>query len=128
MRSNLIIIGAIAILLVACAKPITTIDNAPISASSPNYDLSDVTKAIKSAGVGLGWQMQEVTPGHIVGTLYKRSHMAKVDILYSLDDYSIHYKDSNNLDYDAAANTIHRNYNNWIQSLTHAINSQIVKL
>ena len=66
--SNIIILSAVAILLAACAPtPIKDIENAPVNASSANYDLSDVTTAIKKAGVGLGWQMKEETPGHIVG-------------------------------------------------------------
>jgi hypothetical protein len=126
---KVIIPGALALLLVACTgQPIRNIDNAPVNVSSPNYDLSDVTKAIQSAGAGLGWQMKEATPGHIVGTLYLRSHVAVVDIVYTLDDYSINYKSSTNLNYNAANNTIHKNYNGWIQNLTNAINARLVNL
>ncbi len=127
--SNGIILSAVAILLIACAPtPVHNVNNAPINASSPNYDLSDVTKAIKSAGVGLGWQMKEETPGHIVGRLYLRTHVAVVDVTYTLDDYSINYKDSTNLKYNAGINTIHKNYNGWIQDLTNAINAQLVAI
>ncbi len=126
---KVIIPGALALLLVACTgQPIRNVDNAPISVSSPNYDLADVTKAIQRAGVGLGWQMKEATPGHIVGTLYLRTHVAVVDIVYTLDDYSINYKNSTNLNYDPGNNTIHKNYNGWIQNLTNAINAQLVGL
>ena len=125
--SNVIILSAAAIFLIACAPiPVHNVDNAPISVSSSNYDLSDVTKAIQRAGLGLGWQMKEETPGHIVGRLYLRTHIAVVDITYTLDDFSINYKDSNNLKYNAGNNTIHKNYNGWIQNLTNAINAQLV--
>ncbi|MEE9265581.1 MAG: hypothetical protein V3V86_02535 [Gammaproteobacteria bacterium] len=125
--SNVIILSAVVILLVACAPiPVHNVNNAPINVSSSNYDLSDVTKAIQRAGLGLGWQMKEETPGHIVGRLYLRTHMAVVDITYTLDDFSINYKDSNNLKYNAGNNTIHKNYNGWIQNLTNAINAQLV--
>ncbi len=125
--SNVIILSAVVILLVACAPiPVHNVNNAPINVSSSNYDLSDVTKAIQRAGLGLGWQMKEETPGHIVGRLYLRTHMAVVDITYTLDDFSINYKDSNNLKYNAGNNTIHKNYNSWIQNLTNAINAQLV--
>jgi hypothetical protein len=120
---------AFVLLLAACApNPIRNVENAPINVSSPNYDLSDVTKAIQRAGTGLGWQMKEQTPGHIVGKLYLRTHVAVVDITYTLDDYGINYKDSTNLNYNAANNTIHKNYNGWIQNLTNAINAQLVGL
>lgn len=126
---KVIIPGTLAILLVGCAPaPVQNVDNSPVNASNANYDLSDVTKAIQRAGTGLGWQMKEQTPGHIVGTLHLRTHMAVVDITYTLDDYSINYKDSTNLKYDAANNTIHKNYNGWIQNLTNAINAQLVSL
>lgn len=126
---KLIVPGALAVLLVACTgNPIRNVDNAPVNASNANYDLADVTKAIKSAGTGLGWQMKEETPGHIVGTLFLRSHMAKVDITYTLDEYSITYKDSTNLKYNAANGTIHRNYSGWIQNLTNGINVQLSNL
>ena len=125
--SNVVILSAVVILLVACAPiPVHNVNNAPINVSSSNYDLSDVTKAIQSAGLGLGWQMKEETPGHIVGRIYLRTHMAVVDITYTLDDFSINYKDSNNLKYNAGNNTIHKNYNGWIQNLTNAINAQLV--
>ena len=125
---NVITLSALAILLVACAQPIRNVDNEPINISSPNYDLSGVTKAIQRAGAGLGWQMKEATPGHIVGTLYLRSHVAVVDITYTLDEYSINYKDSTNLNHNPGNNTIHKNYNGWIQNLTNAINAQLVAL
>jgi len=125
--SNAIILSAVAILLIACSPiPVHNVNNAPITVSSPNYDLSDVTKAIQRAGTGLGWQMKEETPGHIVATIYLRTHVAIVDITYTLDDYSINYKDSTNLKYNAGSNTIHKNYNGWIQNLTNAINVQFI--
>lgn len=121
--------SALVILLAGCSTvPVQNVDNAPVNASNTNYDLSDVTKAIQKAGTGLGWQMREVTPGHIVATLALRTHVAIVDITYSLDNYSINYKDSTNLKYDVGKNTIHKNYNGWIQNLTNAINAQLITL
>ena len=126
---KVILSSALVILLAGCAAvPVHNVENAPVNTSNTNYDLSDVTKAIQRAGTGLGWQMKEVTPGHIVATLALRTHVAIVDITYSLDDYSINYKDSTNLHYDAGKNTIHKNYNGWIQNLTNAINAQLISL
>ena len=123
---KVIITCAFALLLTACGNlPVQNVDNAPITISNPNYDLSEVTKAIRRAGVQLGWEMKEQTPGHIVGTLHLRKHVAQVDITYTLDDYSINYKSSSNLRYDAAQNTIHKNYNGWIKNLNEAIDTQL---
>ena len=125
--SNAIILSAVAILLIACAPTlIQNVENSPIRPSNANYDLSDVTKAIVRAGTGLGWQMKEETPGHIVGTLNVRRHVAVVDITYTLDDYSIGYKDSTNLKYNAGTNSIHRSYGKWVRNLTNAIDAQLV--
>ena len=124
---NVITLGALAILLVACTtQPVRNVENAPISISNSSYDLSDVTKEIRSAGAGLGWQMKEKTPGHIVGSLYLRTHVAVVDVTYTLDEFSINYKDSTNLNYDGTV--IHKNYNGWIENLTNAINVRLSAL
>ena len=127
--SNVFILSAVVFLLVACAPaPVRNIDNAPINVSSANYDLSDVAKAIKNAGVKLGWQMKEETPGHIVGTLHLRSHVAIVDITYTLDEYSISYKDSTNLKYNAGSNSIHSSYNRWIGNLVKEIDGRLIAI
>ena len=126
---KVIVSSALVILLAGCAAvPVQNVDNAPVNTSNTNYDLSDVTKAIQKAGIGLGWQMKEITPGHIVATLALRTHVAIVDITYTLDNYSINYKDSTNLHYDVGKNTIHKNYNGWIQNLSNAINAQLITL
>ena len=64
--------------------------------------MGDVRGAILRAGAALGWQMNAVRPGLIVATLRVREHMAKVEIPYDRHTYSIHYRDSENLDYDGA--------------------------
>ncbi len=37
------------------------------------------------------------------------------------------YADSENLDYDAEKNEIHRNYNSWVQNLRGDINNELLK-
>ncbi|HID82855.1 MAG TPA: hypothetical protein EYH06_05330 [Chromatiales bacterium] len=107
--------------------PVYNIDNTPISSMS-NRSLSsaEVMKAIKRAGLSLGWRMAEKGPGKLEGTLHVRKHMAKVEIPYSRSGYSIIYKDSQELNYDGA--NIHSNYNGWIQNLDRAIQSQLSAL
>ena len=126
---KVLIPGALVFVLIACAPtPIRNVENAPVVSSNSNYDLFEVTKAIQRAGISLNWQMKEETPGHVVGTLYIRSHMAKVDVIYTLDEYSIIYRNSSNLKHDPVKNTIHRNYNRWIQDLANAINTQLINI
>jgi hypothetical protein len=48
-----------------------------------------------------------------------------VSIPYTAKNYSILYKDSKNLKYDEAAQTIHENYSGWIQRLDGAIRTRL---
>lgn len=127
IRIWLVLIGLLALALVGCrSNPVYNVEDTPISTSTSGYSLRDVRDAIQQAGVSLGWQMQDVKPGLIVGTLYLRDHMAQVEIPYSRSSYSILYKDSQNLNYDGA--NIHSNYNGWVQRLNGAINAQLSRL
>ncbi len=87
---------------------------APNSAS-----MEDVAQAIKAAGAGLGWQMKEIAPGEMLGTLNIRRHVAIVTIVYDTRIFSITYKDSSGLGYNG--NTIHKNYNSWTNRLAKMI-------
>ncbi len=113
------------IFLAACvAQPIYNVDDAMIIAST-NKSLSkaEVKNAIMKAGTTRGWVIKEEKPGYLVGTLFIRKHMAKIDIKYNEKSYSIHYRDSENLNYDGSI--IHKNYNNWIKNLQQDIEIQL---
>ena len=125
-KSLIILTLALVSAVVACRKsPIYNVNNTPISAPK-RPTLEQVRQAIERAGQGLGWQMQPTGPGHIVGTLYLRTHMAQVDIPYTTTSYSITYRDSKDLNYDGSS--IHSNYNGWIHNLDQAIQQQLAKL
>ena len=113
-------IGIAVAALAGCALPIYNVEDAPVTRK---LSADQVKIAILRAGTTLGWRMQEVRPHEIEGTLYLRRHMAKVDIPYSAERYSILYKDSQNLLYDGQ--NIHKNYNGWIKNLDAAIRTQI---
>ncbi len=105
---------------------IYNVKDAPVNtASGSSPSLEEVQKAIVAAGAGRNWSMAVVKPGHIVGTLNIRSHQAVVDILYNTKTYSIIYKDSTNLKYDAEKKTIHENYRSWIQILDNDIRARL---
>jgi hypothetical protein len=115
------------LLVAGCrTSPIYNVTDTPIAAAPSQPTLEEIKNAIIRAGMGLGWQMRPIEPGHIVGTLYLRTHMAQVDVTYDQDSYSIVYRDSSNLNYDGTR--IHSNYNGWIQNLDNAIKTQIVNL
>ena len=62
----------------------------------------------------------------LVGTLILRTHTAVVEIPYSATSYSIRYRSS--IDLNEAGGKIHKNYNSWVQNLTHGINGQLATL
>jgi hypothetical protein len=95
------------------------------TASGKEATMEEVQKAIIGAGAALNWQMAMVKPGEMLGTLNVRNHQAVVTIPYTTKAYSILYKDSNNLKYDADKQTIHENYTGWIQRLDIAIRSRL---
>lgn len=118
---------ALALFLVVAGcrtAPIYNVEHAPVTTNKPHASLDDVEKAIVRAGAGLGWQMRKIKPGLIDGTLYLRSHVAEVSIPYSTQEYSIRYKNSQNLNYQAGQ--IHKNYNSWVQNLDNAIRSELL--
>lgn len=102
------------------------VKDAPVqTATGKEPSLEEVQKAIIQAGAALGWTMALVKPGEILGTLNVRSHQAVVSIPYTSKSYSILYKDSSNLKYDADKQTIHENYTGWVQRLDGAIKSRL---
>ncbi len=122
---NLLRVVPVTLLLVLAAcrtAPVYNVQSEGLGAPS-NASLSQVSKAIKQAGAGLGWAMKTRKPGHLVGTIAVRSHRAEVEIRYNTKTFSIAYKNSQNLKYDGS--NIHNNYNGWIQRLRNAILVQV---
>jgi hypothetical protein len=115
----------IVVLLTGCRlAPVRNVDSAYlIPSDNTSYTLNDVTQAIMRAGIGLGWQMKQAKPGHLIGTLLIRDHRAVIDVTYDKATYSIQYRDSSNLNYTGTE--IHQNYNGWIIRLEQAIQSQL---
>lgn len=103
-------------------------NNTIVTAHDKKATMADVEKAIIRAGGGLGWIMKKEKNGLIKGTLVLRAHTAVVAITYNTQAYSIHYESSTNLNYNAEHNTIHSNYNGWIQNLNKAILVQLNSL
>ena len=125
----LVLIAAFVLVLVGCkSAPIHNVSDAPVDANTQNLTTENVKKAIIRAGLGLGWQIKDAGPGKLEGTLFLRKHMAKIDIPYSKDGYSLLYRDSSQLDYKPETGEIHKNYNGWIQNLDRAIQSQLLAL
>jgi len=106
--------------------PVQNFNNSPIVASGAKKNMQDVKRGIILAGSRIGWQMQQVKPGTMYATIFKRGSMAKVEINYTADTYSITYKDSSNLKYDG--NVIHGTYNKWVTHLHRNIRDTLSKM
>ena len=114
--------------LAACTlRPIFNVKGAPVETPGGKPPtLAEVEKAVVRAGSALGWKMQPVRPGVMVGTITLRSHTAIVDVTFDTRTFNITYKDSVDLNYDGG--NIHRNYNGWIQNLDKGIRAQLLNL
>lgn len=86
--------------------------------------LKAVEQAIISAGTQLGWTVTPQAPGRLLGTLRLRDHVARVDIYYDNNNFSIFYKDSENLKYHNGI--IHKNYNSWVVNLSNKIQAELL--
>ena len=124
MKSLIRVLPVVGLLLLAAcrANPLYNVESAPLNAPE-GATISQVTEAVKQAGLGLGWQMKPEKEGQMTGRLSLRTHVAVVDIIYDTKKYSIYYLDSTNLNYDGQ--NIHTNYNNWVRNLSNAILVQV---
>lgn len=109
--------------LTAQQRPIVNVSNYPFGLTKPAR-LEQISQAIVRAGARRGWSIVQVRPGVLVGTLNIRTHQAAVDIVHDTSTFSITYKSSSNLLYDADRQVIHRNFNIWIQNLRGDIMSE----
>lgn len=129
LRPSRFLAAAFVLLLVASCRtaPLYNVESAVITPPE-NATMEDIDKAIVRAGAQLGWQISKTSPGQLVGRLPIRSHIAVVDIRHDMDEVSITYKDSTNLNYDAESNIIHPNYNSWVKNLQNAIFAQVLAI
>ncbi|MBD3755859.1 MAG: hypothetical protein IE937_09505 [Gammaproteobacteria bacterium] len=114
---------AFTLTLVGCgAAPVQNYEAQPVPTNIKSAE--QVKQAIRRAGANLGWIISE-DGDKLKGTLNLRSHQAVISIPYSTTSYSLIYKNSVNLDYDAEKGTIHKNYNGWMQNLNNRIQVQL---
>lgn len=94
--------------------------------NTTQLSMAQIESAIVRAGTRRGWVFSGAGPGHLVGNVDVRGkHHATVDVFYDQSDFSILYKDSQNLNYDASTKQIHPNYNSWVRLLADEIRAEI---
>lgn len=108
--------------------------NAPIYNPEPiavgKATLAQVRSVLRTALVKRGWGFKEETPNKMRAVLNVRRHQATVDVDYNTaEGIRIKYKDSVALKYsnEDGEETIHRNYNSWIQNLERDIRTELVQ-
>lgn len=122
MLKRLSVIASAVVILFAVAGcrsavPVAQVTDEPFFAASKNADLNQVTQKILEVGKRRGFSMKVIAPGHIEAFYAKHEVRAVMDIKYTTGHFSITYKDSTNLKYNSANNTISRHYNTWVKSL-----------
>jgi hypothetical protein len=133
-KKGFIILASIMILsfgLVACMRQanLQNPTNLPVASySGKGLSEAQVRQAILLGAKERGWVARELTPGVISASLTVRHHVAEVEIPYSASSYSILYRNSQNLDYNAKDKTIHNQYNNWVNYLRQSVEAQMAKM
>jgi len=114
---------------VGCAaKPILNLHDVAIPAKvdGSSHTVEAVQAAIIRGCTERTWVPVVEGEGTIHASIAVRGkHFAEIDIPFSASSYSIIYVSSENLDYNAERQRIHRNYNNWIVKLSASINRAI---
>lgn len=96
------------------ASQLVNVANEPMPAG---VTAQQAQMAVLQALSGRGWAVQKPSGGSVDATYARRDFSATITVTYSKTAYSITYKDSSGLNYNAEKGTIHPNYNKWIANL-----------
>jgi len=126
-----IVVVLVLVGLASCrTSPLTNLQTISVaSGTGKTLTMEQVKLAIIRGGADRNWSMAPAGPGHMIGTLSIRAHVAIVDIKYDAEKYSITYKDSTNLKYSKNSDGteyIHSNYIGWINFLKKSINRELL--
>jgi len=105
--------------------PIYDVNEVKFVEQRPSLD--EVQAAVVRAGESLDWRMVPVAPGHVVADLaFKNKHFVTTDVMFDTVGFSIHYKSTQNLNYDGQY--VHPAYNKWVKQLEDAIQREVQRL
>jgi hypothetical protein len=122
--------------------PIVNYRNIPLDASGASVRAERVEQAIRNAASAKGWKIAEEPGNKMLATLVVRNkHTVTVEIAYSGTRYSLLYRDSVNMKYDAEyiaprnagiyakpRPSIHPFYNDWVRDLKEAIGAELSRV
>ncbi len=124
---GLVLVLVLALLALAGCRsaPVRNVDQALLMAPL-DVTLEEVTTGIVRVGALRDWRMTEIAPGHLVAEIEVRGrHRAAADIFFDTRVFSIQYRYSENLNFDARRGLIHPNYNQWVMSLRSGIQREM---
>ena len=124
--SKLLLSTLTVLILSACSS--NSVYNVGLKELAVKTDNQVVYQAIIDSGKFLGWNMRQASNDTIIGKLVVRDHVAKISIYFDENSYSIKLLEAENLDYNSAKNTIHKNYNGWITNLENQIDAKLTPL
>ncbi len=93
------------------------------SAIEIDLPLEKIKLAIVRAGAMKGWEITEIVPGYLEGSVHVRSYVAVIDIRFESTHYTITYNRSENLDFKDGK--INKRFNHWIQRLDRDIKAML---
>ena len=109
------------------AKPIENLIDVSVPQNSDGSypSLNDVRRSIIAGCKIKRWTPIQDGKNMIIASIWIRNkHYAEVIIPFTESEYSIIYETSENLDYNAKKQKIHRNYNKWVILLSRAIQNE----
>lgn len=124
-RTGLALIFA-AFLLGGCSTAAPILTTTQAFDTQKQITTAEMQTAIYQGLQRYGWQMDS-DDGQTIRAHYNKHdrHIANIRIDYSAHRFSIRHESSQGLNYDSRRNTIHRNYNRWIQNLDNDIRSRV---
>lgn len=131
MRIVLAGLVSLASIHLQAAEPVVNFSDIPIKTRGGAQPApEEIRNAILAAGplvASRPWIIGDAGPGKLVAWLDvgKGAHIATVDIAYDAKRYSVAYRTSHRLDYEAKERTIHKAYNLWVKELVDQINASV---
>ncbi|MBU6420580.1 MAG: hypothetical protein KGL98_06635 [Gammaproteobacteria bacterium] len=116
--------------LTACIPiPLQNYDNVPaLGFQNQSLNVKQIERGIYNGSYMQAWSTVTVAPGHIVATHIETPRKVVVDIFFDAHSYSIHYKSSQDMDFNPGTGTINPRYNRWTADLRDSINTALQSL
>ena len=113
-------------------EPVLSVSEVPLfSAGGKSLSSSQVKQAIHKAAESKKWTLVDQADGRMLGSLSWRNgyHSISVEIVYSGKNFSILYKDSQNMKYEVLDGVamIHPYYNKYVTALNDAIMAELAR-